>query len=446
VDPVIIIIPATRENFYEVGYLVANPDVARAVAAGAIKSGKQHFEEIGAQEGRMQWAIDLTPPPGGRRIHPLSAYPPAEIWHRLQHTFVSEPELPKPLLEPSSSINGDIAICTRLIDAFSRAVAYEQDNIPPENRPNDGMWERVKIAHHGEAYCLLASKDAAGLADYLRNGLRTPLCTGLGPGPSVFQRMSGPDWRDPVLQIVDCLAALAEAIGVLSYEHPGHGQYGQNVNLSIPELADKIESKLRFPINRPKVMGNYGIGRDSGVIDFRVPDDAYCAHRIGFICDDISNTRFMEVGGGFGGMALFALRAGATRWPIVDLPIMNVVQGYFLIKCLGGNNVRLFGEDNPAAAVEALPYWEFFDRARDYSVVFNRFSMTEIQRDRVDEYLAEIETRGANFLSINHEIGPPSQINLHQIIAERGKLECRFRYPYWIRKGIVEELFTPSRR
>jgi hypothetical protein len=37
-------------------------------------------------------------------------------------------------------------------------------------------------------------------------------------------------------------------------------------------------------------MGNYGIGLDGGVIDFRVPDDAYCAHRIRFICNDISNT------------------------------------------------------------------------------------------------------------------------------------------------------------
>jgi hypothetical protein len=37
-------------------------------------------------------------------------------------------------------------------------------------------------------------------------------------------------------------------------------------------------------------MGNYGIGLDGGVIDFSAPDDAYWAHRIRFICDDISNT------------------------------------------------------------------------------------------------------------------------------------------------------------
>ncbi len=402
-DPVVIMVPTTRENFYEAGYLAANPDVAQAVAAGAIKSGKQHFEEYGVQEGRMQWSIHLAPPPGGRRIHPLSAYRRAGIWDQLQHFFVNEPELPKPQLQPTASSNGDIAICARLIDAFSRAVAYEQDNIPPEHRPNDGVWERLKITAHGEAYRLLASKD------------------------------------------VDGLATLAEAIGALPYEHPAM-QYGQNIHLAIAELTDAIERKLGFPINRPDVMGIYGIGRDGGVIDIRVPDDAYCAYRMRLVCGEISNTRFIEVGGGSGGMALFALRAGATHWPIVDLPIVNVVQGFFLIKCLGENAVRLFGEDNPSAAVEALPYWEFFDRARDYSVVFNRTSLPEIPRDRVDEYLAEIEARGASLLSINYEAGAPATLNLHQHIAGRGKLECRFRHPYWIRKGYVEELFMPCRR
>ena len=53
-------------------------------------------------------------------------------------------------------------------------------------------------------------------------------------------------------------------------------------------------------------------------------------------------------------MARFALRAGATRWQIADLPIMNV-KGYFLTKCLGWSNVRLFREHNPAATVETLP-------------------------------------------------------------------------------------------
>ena len=455
-DPVLIMVPASSENFYEAGYLAANPDVAQAVAAGAVESGKQHFEKSGAQEGRMLWAIAQAPPAAGRRIHPLSAYPRTGIWHQLHHYFFDEPVLPKPFLEPNACGSDDIAICARLLDAYSRAAAYELDNIPPENRPNDAVWQRLKIEAHGEGYRLLASNDAAGLADYLKNGLRTTLCFGLGPGPGMFQAtsgmISGMDRRDPLLLLVDRLAAAGVAIGALACENPEQGRYGENIHVGVAELADAIQRKLRFPISRPKVMGLFGIAHDSGVIDLRVPDDAYCTHRLRIICDDIATTQFMEIGGGFGGMALFALRAGASRWPIVDLPIMNVVQGYFLIKCLGGNAVRLFGEDNSAAAVEVLPYWEFFDRTRHYTVVFNRDSLPEIQRDRVEEYLAEIETRGANLLSINQEAGASAgrtglaQLNLHQIIADRGKLECRSRHPYWIRRGWVEEWFTPYRR
>ena len=99
-----------------------------------------------------------------------------------------------------------------------------------------------------------------------------------------------------------------------------------------------------------------------------------------------------------------------THWPIVDLPIINVVQGYFLIKCLGGSAVGLFGEDNLTASVEVLPYWKFFDRTRDYTVVFSRWALQEIEHNRVDEYLTEIEMRRAKLLSINHEAGGPDRL------------------------------------
>jgi MoaA/NifB/PqqE/SkfB family radical SAM enzyme len=49
--------PAT---FDEAAYLHANPDVARAVAAGSIPSGEYHYDRFGRQEGR------LLRPPGTR--------------------------------------------------------------------------------------------------------------------------------------------------------------------------------------------------------------------------------------------------------------------------------------------------------------------------------------------------------------------------------------------
>ncbi len=44
---------ATEENFDEKEYLTENPDVAAAVAAGAIGSGYDHFQRHGRAEGRI---------------------------------------------------------------------------------------------------------------------------------------------------------------------------------------------------------------------------------------------------------------------------------------------------------------------------------------------------------------------------------------------------------
>lgn len=48
---------ATHGNFEEGAYLVANPDVQAAVESGAIKSGLEHFEVFGINEGRK---LDLS--------------------------------------------------------------------------------------------------------------------------------------------------------------------------------------------------------------------------------------------------------------------------------------------------------------------------------------------------------------------------------------------------
>lgn len=45
--------PATDKNFDEAAYLLANPDVTKAVREGTFESGRSHFESFGRHEGRM---------------------------------------------------------------------------------------------------------------------------------------------------------------------------------------------------------------------------------------------------------------------------------------------------------------------------------------------------------------------------------------------------------
>ena len=47
-----ILVPATDENFDEAAYLAANRDVADAVAAGVVASGRVHFDAFGRAEAR----------------------------------------------------------------------------------------------------------------------------------------------------------------------------------------------------------------------------------------------------------------------------------------------------------------------------------------------------------------------------------------------------------
>lgn len=67
-----ILVPATDENFSEVGYLAANSDVAADVRAGACPDGHTHFEVFGRAEGRC---LRLPIPPE-RKISKLARVRP----------------------------------------------------------------------------------------------------------------------------------------------------------------------------------------------------------------------------------------------------------------------------------------------------------------------------------------------------------------------------------
>jgi len=387
--------------------------------------------------------------------HPLTAYPRGTLWHILHHYFDAPPtDLPDLHMEPSSvSVPQDDLIAERLINVFHKMLDFESRNIPPPQRPNEGIWEMSRHAFHGEAYSLILGRDVKGFARYMANCARTKLCHGLGPGLQVYKAFSGEVGTDSAaanrLILWDRLVALAEAIALLPHENSEQGRYGTNFYLPFDSLIDGIQSRLGCEIFRPTIMGLFGFKYKKWVIDVRVPDDAYGGYRLGVEMERTGGRRVAEIGGGLGGMALQAGRAGAASYAIFDLPIMNLVQGYFLIKILGGDKVALFGE--PAdRRYRLLPYWEFRNRDNVFDIVFNRDSLPEIPRARAEEYLSEIDHRRCLFLSINQESGGgtgrpgTAQLNTAQMMDRYAGMKRRFRAPYWIRRGYVEELYSPD--
>jgi hypothetical protein len=97
--------------------------------------------------------------------------------------------------------------------------------------------------------------------------------------------------------------------------------------------------------------------------------------------------------------------------------------------------------------VNVLPWWEFYNTSRSFDTVFNRDSMAEFQLSAAINYLAEIKRRGVKYLSINQEAeaesGQPGiyQLSVGRLAKSRG-MQHHYRFPYWIRRGWVEELFS----
>lgn len=314
-----------------------------------------------------------------------------------------------------------------------------------------------KHEYHGPMYKILYSNNKEALANYLRNGFRTTLTHGLGLGESTFAalaRQTQEDRSRMKFLCVDRLFALAESLGLMPYENPEQGQYGKNIHANPKDIIQNIESyisknNMNVPIDRPKVMGAFGVMIDGKLIDTKVPEDVYCANLIKKLVKQYKCQSIAEIGGGFGGLAMQALRHGCEKYTVFDLPIIIMVQGYYLMKVFGGDVIKMPGEMVNDRMINLRPYWDFTSQDCQFDLVVNRDSMPEMPLQAALGYIAEIKRRNALFLSINQECeGPSGQEGISQLNVQKlmmnGGWDCIMRYPYWLRKGYTECLYKWS--
>jgi len=136
---------------------------------------------------------------------------------------------------------------------------------------------------------------------------------------------------------------------------------------------------------------------------------------------------------------------------LIDLPHINVLQGFYLIKTLPDAKVSLYGEDYQSdgggVCVQVMPPFVLSQLSQNsFDLVINQDSFPEINSSIVSDYLVWIKLSTKLFLSINHESKPNSingtlQNNVSELIANVGGFIRRTRQPYWPRKGYVCELY-----
>jgi len=251
-----------------------------------------------------------------------------------------------------------------------------------------------------------------------------------------------PSLREPwAIKIYQDLLLLAESIGVRRRWNPEAPKSGP----PLPQVEDLLSSidhglNLRTVFPNP-FPGESGLVTSRGIISDRAVQALYQAWRVFSSVNGEYKAHIVEIGAGLGRTAFYAKRIGLPNYIIVDIPMTNVAQAYFLGRTLGSDAVCLFGEKRPG--IQILPSFAFFEAKDRYDIVLNADSLTELDPKIANAYGEAIRSRADVFLSMNHET---NSFTVQEICRAVGMSNVS-RTPYWMRLDMSKRSFgTPSCR
>ncbi len=326
----------------------------------------------------------------------------------------------------------DRALVRRIINSYQAAHST------PVGEPNS-FWltefARTKQADHE----ILSSGNEKAVTRLLRSPAESRLFVGFDElhdhgglqEHGISNVISEPAW------IYDGLLRTAEAIGAQRLAYPerlGPGPMAPEVEDLLENLDRAAGFRITFPNPFP---GEIGLATSRGIASFRAVQSLYQAWRIAELVDGQPKP-VVEIGAGLGRTAFYARQLGVTNYTIIDLPLTNVAQSYFLGRVMDPEIISLFGEK--PAPVQILPPTAFFGSTDRYSLAVNVDSLTEMASDTARAYCEAIRSRTDTFLSINHEYNP---FTVRNVYAGLG-ISAAARMPYWLRRGYIDEIFKFS--
>lgn len=346
----------------------------------------------------------------------------------------------RPAVDPSEA---DVALCERLRAAYLLAATSETVSA-------SDLWDGIIESHHGQLLACLRQEDSLPLARLLSSMFTQSFMWGISVGSAYTELRTADDAVIWELSQLDNLLSLAEALGVVRTENPEQGVTGQAFAGGLDALVSKVERELGVAIGFPDIGAPYGLQIGDSLITPETPEHVYAALRIQRamrLAGASPNPVVAEIGAGFGGTALRLMQlADIRRYTIVDLPIVNVLQGYFLFKALGCDAVSLFGE--PAARLCVWPT-HALESVGDVHILVNENSMPEMPAAVVDDYLTWARSHVTEFFfSYNQEAYSPVNVTPQVLVPDAvrrvGGFELVSRTPSWVRRGYVEEIYRPQ--
>lgn len=359
--------------------------------------------------------------------------------HRLSHNLTAY-RLPNTFEFRVDDPGEDQAeIVDRLIGYYS----YMKQESRRRGIPNiQGMWAHY-INIFKEFDAALSARNAAEVSETLSRICTTKLVTGFASYHSYTSIAH--DRRATMFEsylTVDRVLSLAESLGVANPQCPFQGPSGY-FELDLERLFEGIRQRASFDISAPKAGGGaFGLRTSAGIMSISEILAIYAAGRVNSLLLDTDQKTVCEIGGGLGTLAFYMAKAGASFVTVADLPIVSIIQGYYLMKSLGPGVVHLAGEAG-SGRVRIIPYWELDDLAdKSVSIFINIDSMPEIDADIARHYIELINKKGRDFFfSINHETRVNNQNVVQDLIEDAGGFRRIRRSPHWMIRGHVEEVY-----
>lgn len=360
---------------------------------------------------------------------------------KVQGNFVSD-------IEPTAA---DVAICERLLRAYARAT---QDRAQYEGSQSEDIWTAI-ARRQGAFFQVLGSNNPSQLAAYLCNMSRHDATHGTVQGEVEYRHLKrSARYRTYIGRMAkDKLVSLAEALGAIPSENPEQGSWARNGDLGEADLAKKIEAALGISIIPPAIDGGlFKVGLDPYRFGERDCNAIYTAWLMRQLLAQDRSVSVCEIGGGVGRVAYWATQQGIDKYTLLDLPHINVLQGFYLLKALPDAHVLLYGESQETfaslgKAIRVMPGFTCkAGSGQSFDLVLNQDSFPEIHEGIVLDYLKWIKASAPVFLSINHESQPnlgngALQNNVPHLIAGMGGFSRESRNQYWLRRGYVTEVY-----
>lgn len=292
-----------------------------------------------------------------------------------------------------SSIEDEIVddiIVDRIIATYNRVLIKNQEK-KDSWWTNGWIWEGKKDVHK-----ILLAKNHTAMQNILRNPADNNILLG-------FDNLTKSDqllWWIPL--IYDSLIQLSALLRVIRMPNPELNQIPIiDLDDVLDKLSEKLEMDLKFPNPYP---GEIGIRTKRGIIGYRAIQSLYQAYRIKEILGkNAKDTKVLEIGAGLGRTAYFAYQMGIRNYTIIDLPMTNVAQAYFLGRVLGEEYITLVGEtNNKGIKIFSVDMLNELQEEK-FDLILNVDSITEMDEESQIKYWKFIQNRTKKFFSINHE-------------------------------------------